>query len=68
VGERLEAVRRALAGRELTAFEIVPHVYGDSLSEQNAHWLLSKILCYLTHLQALGQARPLAGEPARWAA
>ncbi|HEV3047825.1 MAG TPA: MBL fold metallo-hydrolase [Solirubrobacteraceae bacterium] len=68
VGERLRAVREALAGRELTVFEIVPHVYGDSLSEQNAHWLLSKILCYLTHLKALGQARQIAGEPARWAA
>ncbi len=49
-------------------FEIVPHVYGDSLSQQNAHWLLSKILCYLTHLQALGKVDRIAGEPERWAA
>ncbi len=74
VGERLQRVREALAGRELTAFEIVPHVYGDSLSQDNAHWLLSKILCYLTHLQALGEARQTdgasspQGEPMRWAA
>ncbi len=68
VHERLASVRAALAGRELTAFELVPHVYGDSLSQENAHWLLSKILCYLTHLQALGQARRIPGEPARWAA
>jgi glyoxylase-like metal-dependent hydrolase (beta-lactamase superfamily II) len=73
VGERLQSVREALAGRELTAFEIVPHVYGDSLSQDNAHWLLSKILCYLTHLQALGEVRQMAGEspkgePMRWAA
>ena len=67
-------MRAALDGRELTVFEIVPHVYGDSLSQQNAHWLLSKILCYLTHLQALGQARRVVGassadrEPERWTA
>jgi hypothetical protein len=61
-------VLRALDGRELTVFEIVPHVYGDSLSQQNAHWLLSKILCYLTHLEALGQVRRIPGEPERWAA
>jgi glyoxylase-like metal-dependent hydrolase (beta-lactamase superfamily II) len=68
VAERLERVRETLRERELTAFEIVPHVYGQTLSQQNAHWLLSKILCYLTHLQALGQARRIPGEPERWAA
>ncbi len=50
----------------------MPHVYGGSLSQQNAHWLLSKMLCYLTHLQALGRARSVApdadGEPERWIA
>jgi glyoxylase-like metal-dependent hydrolase (beta-lactamase superfamily II) len=68
VQERLAAVQQAVAGRTLTVFEIVPHVYGDSLSQQNAHWLLSKILCYLTHLQARGQVHRVPGEPERWAA
>jgi len=68
VHERLDAVAQALAGEPLTAFQIVPHVYGDSLSQQNAHWLLSKVLSYLTHLQALGRARSIAGETERWAA
>jgi glyoxylase-like metal-dependent hydrolase (beta-lactamase superfamily II) len=68
VDERLERVRGALDGRELTGFEVVPYVYGDSLSQANAHWLLSEILSYLTHLEALGQARRIAGEPERWAA
>jgi glyoxylase-like metal-dependent hydrolase (beta-lactamase superfamily II) len=68
VRERLQAVHQALAGKSLTVFEIVPHVYGDSLSQQNAHWLLSKILCYLTHLQALGKVHRIDGEPERWAA
>jgi glyoxylase-like metal-dependent hydrolase (beta-lactamase superfamily II) len=68
VDERVERVRQAVAEQPLTVFEIVPHVYGDSLSEQNAHWLLSKILCYLTHLHALGKVRRIPGEPERWAA
>jgi glyoxylase-like metal-dependent hydrolase (beta-lactamase superfamily II) len=68
VDERLASVRAALDGRELTPFELVPYVYGDALSEQNAHWLLSKILCYLTHLHALGHVRQVADEPVRWAA
>ena len=68
VHERLDAVERALQGQQLSAFEVVPHVYGDSLSQQNAHWLLSKILSYLQHLQALGRVRAIPGEPERWAA
>jgi len=74
VEERLTSVLAALDGRELTVFEIVPYVYGDSLSQQNAHWLLSKVLCYVTHLHALGKVRRTAGasspegEPERWTA
>jgi glyoxylase-like metal-dependent hydrolase (beta-lactamase superfamily II) len=68
VDERLQRVRGALDGRELTGFEVVPYVYGDSLSQENAHWLLSEILSYLTHLEALGEARRIAGEPERWTA
>ena len=68
VHERLGLVREALAAGPLSAFEIVPRVYGDSLSEQNAQWLLSEMLSYLTHLQALGEAQLIPGEPERWAA
>jgi glyoxylase-like metal-dependent hydrolase (beta-lactamase superfamily II) len=74
VEERLTRVLEALDGRELTVFELVPHVYGGSLSQQNAHWLLSKILCYVTHLHALGKVERIAGtssqegEPERWTA
>jgi glyoxylase-like metal-dependent hydrolase (beta-lactamase superfamily II) len=68
VAERLTAVLSAVGERPLTAFEIVPHVYGDSLSPQNAHWLLSKVLSYLTHLRAEGQVQPIPGEPERWSA
>jgi glyoxylase-like metal-dependent hydrolase (beta-lactamase superfamily II) len=68
VHERLGAVLDAVTGRSLTAFEVVPHVYGDSLSGQNAHWLLSEVLSYLTHLQIEGRVRSIAGEPERWIA
>ncbi len=68
VHERLARVHGALRAGPLTAFEIVPHVYGEALSQQNAHWLLSKILCYLTHLQALGRVHAIPGEPERWTA
>lgn len=69
VHERLGSVLAALADEDtMTAFEIVPRVYGDALSAANAHWLLSKTLAYLTHLEAGGRARRIAGEPERWAA
>jgi glyoxylase-like metal-dependent hydrolase (beta-lactamase superfamily II) len=68
VAERMAAVLGAVSERPLTAFEIVPHVYGDSLSPQNAHWLLSKVLSYLTHLRAEEQVRLIPGEPERWSA
>ncbi len=68
VSERLGAVLRAVSEQPLSAFEIVPHVYGQSLSPLNAHWLLSKVLSYLTHLRAEGQVRLIPGEPERWMA
>ncbi|HEY1834114.1 MAG TPA: MBL fold metallo-hydrolase [Solirubrobacteraceae bacterium] len=67
VSERLQSVQAALApGEQLTAFEIVPHVFGDALSAGNAHWLLSKTLGYLTHLHEEGKVRRIAGETERW--
>jgi glyoxylase-like metal-dependent hydrolase (beta-lactamase superfamily II) len=68
VDERLTRVHEIVGRDALSAFEVVPHVYGDSLSRENAHWLLSKILCYLTHLEAIGKARRIPGEPERWTA
>jgi glyoxylase-like metal-dependent hydrolase (beta-lactamase superfamily II) len=68
VQERLASVLRAVRDDQLSAFEVVPHVYGTALSSDNAHWLLSKILGYLTHLEALGDVRRIPGEPERWTA
>ncbi len=66
--ERLDRVTDAITGSEPTPFEVVPLVYGDALSTGNAHWLISKTLAYLTHLQAIGKATRIAGEPERWTA
>jgi glyoxylase-like metal-dependent hydrolase (beta-lactamase superfamily II) len=68
VAERLASVLQAVSAQPLTAFEVVPHVYGASLSPQNAHWLLSKVLAYLTHLRAVGRVRQIPGDPERWTA
>jgi glyoxylase-like metal-dependent hydrolase (beta-lactamase superfamily II) len=66
VRERLARVASVVDEAPLTAFEVVPQVYGSALSAENAHWLLSKVLCYLTHLQTAGRVRRIAGEPERW--
>ncbi|HEY4897939.1 MAG TPA: MBL fold metallo-hydrolase [Solirubrobacteraceae bacterium] len=68
VEEHLGNVRGALAAGEPTAFDVVGVVYGERLSQQNAHWLLSQVLGYLTHLESVGEARRIAGDPERWSA
>jgi glyoxylase-like metal-dependent hydrolase (beta-lactamase superfamily II) len=68
VREHLDRALEAVTGAELTAFEVVPHVFGEALSSQNAQWLLSETLAFLTHLEAVGGVRRLAGEPERWTA
>jgi glyoxylase-like metal-dependent hydrolase (beta-lactamase superfamily II) len=66
VEEHLYKVLEAIGGNELTAFDVVGAVYGDSLSEQNGQWLLSQTLGYLTHLERTGGARRIPGDPERW--
>ena len=67
VAERLGKVREAIGGAgEPTAFEVVPHVYGEAVSQANAQWWLSETLCYLQHLEATGRARRIPGDPERW--
>ncbi|HMD52139.1 MAG TPA: MBL fold metallo-hydrolase [Solirubrobacteraceae bacterium] len=68
VEQRLAAVLEAVEGEPLTPFEVVPHVYGEPLGTDKAHWLLSKVLSYLTHLEAVGKIRRVPGEPERWTA
>jgi glyoxylase-like metal-dependent hydrolase (beta-lactamase superfamily II) len=68
VSEQLEKVLGVVQGAQPTAFEVVTLVHGESLSQQNAHWLLSQVLGYLTHLESLGSLRRIAGDPERWTA
>jgi hypothetical protein len=45
----------------------VPTVFGEQISAANASWWLPETLCYLTHLEALGEVEKLEGDPERWA-
>ena len=55
----------------LTVVEIVPHVYGQAVTELTAHWWLSETLCYLQHLEMTGRAVRVDGgdgKADRWSA
>jgi glyoxylase-like metal-dependent hydrolase (beta-lactamase superfamily II) len=53
----------------LTAFDAIPHVYGEPVTPLNANWWLNETLCYLTHLERLGRVtRVRDGEMEQWAA
>ncbi|HYP47936.1 MAG TPA: MBL fold metallo-hydrolase, partial [Thermoleophilaceae bacterium] len=70
IAERLERLRGALAGGPRTPFELVPIMLERELpGSLMVSWGLSEVLCYLRHLELLGDAAPLEGpaEPARWA-
>jgi hypothetical protein len=68
VAERCNAARAALNGRPLTAVEVAPLVFGEPLSRLTAQWRLSETLCYLRHLEVVGEAaRAADGEVERWA-
>jgi glyoxylase-like metal-dependent hydrolase (beta-lactamase superfamily II) len=67
-GERMDAVRRALARRApRTAFEIVPEVFGE-IEPVTPAWSLTETLSYLRHLEATGAVVREPGEPERWRA
>jgi len=68
VRQRLHAVRCALTDAPSTAFDLAPRIYGPSFSPATAGWLFTKLLCYLTHLEATGEVERIAGEPERWTA
>jgi glyoxylase-like metal-dependent hydrolase (beta-lactamase superfamily II) len=70
VHERLDRVRRAIAGEPRTPFEIVPEMLGaEPASAMMVSWGLTETLCYLRHLELDGEAARVDGaEPERWAA
>jgi glyoxylase-like metal-dependent hydrolase (beta-lactamase superfamily II) len=69
VHERLDRVRRALAGGPRTPFDIVPQIADARLPPaMMVGWGLSETLCYLRHLERRGEAARVDGaEPERWA-
>jgi glyoxylase-like metal-dependent hydrolase (beta-lactamase superfamily II) len=68
VRERVEKVHAVLVEHgPITAFDALPHAYGAPVTLLNANWWLSETLSYLTHLEVLGRAERIAGEPERWA-
>lgn len=70
VHERIDRVRRAIAGEALTPYEIVPKLLQvEELNPMLLNWGLSETLCYLRHLELRGEASKVDGEdPARWRA
>lgn len=71
VEERLDRVRGALAQGPRTPYEVVPATLNsDGLPHPRLlGWALTETLCYLRHLEQLGEATQLQdAEPALWAA
>ena len=70
VTERLERVRRAISGGPRTPFDIVGEMLDSELpNAMMISWGLTETLCYLNHLERLGEAAPVEdAEPALWAA
>jgi len=67
VAQRLETVRAAVHEHgPITAYDIVPLLHGQALTQLTAGWWLPETLCYLRHLEATGALRSEAGEPERW--
>ncbi len=58
VAERLDAVRAALAEGPGTPYELAPRVYGEDWTPERRTWLMTKMLCWLRHLEVLGEASP----------
>jgi glyoxylase-like metal-dependent hydrolase (beta-lactamase superfamily II) len=67
VAQHVAAAAVAIESRPLTAYEIVPLVHGRD-QVHAAPWLLSQTLSYLRHLEAIGAAERVPGDPERWIA
>ncbi len=69
VAERLERVRAAVAEHgPITAYDIVPLLHGEALTQLTAGWWLPETLCYLRHLEVSGVVqRVVDAETERWA-
>jgi glyoxylase-like metal-dependent hydrolase (beta-lactamase superfamily II) len=54
VHERLDATLALVKAQPLTAWEAAERLYGELFVDATATWLLSKTLCWLTHLERRG--------------
>ena len=67
VAERMERVRAAVADHgPITAYDVVPLLYGQGLTQLTAGWWLTETLCYLRRLEVTGAVRRTGDEPERW--
>jgi glyoxylase-like metal-dependent hydrolase (beta-lactamase superfamily II) len=68
VHERVERVRRAIANAPRTPYEIVPEMLDTEMPDgMMLNWGLTETLCYLRHLERLGEAAEVDGaDPALW--
>ncbi|HEV2820662.1 MAG TPA: MBL fold metallo-hydrolase [Solirubrobacteraceae bacterium] len=67
VSERLGLVLAAVREHApITAFDVVPHVYGERVTAATAAWWLTETLSYLTHLERLGHVERHTGEADTW--
>jgi glyoxylase-like metal-dependent hydrolase (beta-lactamase superfamily II) len=69
VEELVAKVRAALAGGEMTAFEIVAEIIGaDNVNSPASAWVLQIVLSCLDHLALAGEVARVPGtDPQRWA-
>jgi glyoxylase-like metal-dependent hydrolase (beta-lactamase superfamily II) len=66
VHERLDRTLAALADGPKTAYDAVPWVYDEPLTQATATWWLTGTLCYLRHHEVTGRVRRVEGDPERW--
>jgi glyoxylase-like metal-dependent hydrolase (beta-lactamase superfamily II) len=69
VHERVERVRVAILKGPRTPYEVVPEMLDSEMpTGMMLNWGLTETLCYLRHLERLGEAAPVEdAEPALWA-
>jgi glyoxylase-like metal-dependent hydrolase (beta-lactamase superfamily II) len=72
VRARLARAEQALSDGPLTAYELVPEVFDREADPMMMSWLLTILLCFLSHLEREGRVQRLTPEdsqqPERWQA
>jgi glyoxylase-like metal-dependent hydrolase (beta-lactamase superfamily II) len=72
IKSRLYAALDALSDEPLTAFELLPKVFEREFDPMMTTWLLTMVLCFVTHLEREGLVERvppvLDEEPERWSA